>query len=228
MTVTTGFSRAHAPAGGALWLSSGNSNISSTSFTDNVAKHGGNPTDNLTTSGGAIHVDSKSNVRIVDSTFEGNTAVGSENKEHGRGGALYCRSQSTVSVLSSHFESNTAEAGGAIAVVGTVSMTNVSLILNRGVAGSAILNQGRLKLQGGVIANNSLGQRPPKLQLKTGFDGYREYSETGCTAESPCKIGNGHCTLNSGCFGVASCELGDVLFEKGFSTTQGPLDRQWP
>ena len=33
---------------------------------------------------------------------------------------------------------------------------NVSLILNRGVAGSAILNQGRLKLQGGVIANNSL------------------------------------------------------------------------
>ena len=202
-------------AGGALMLSSRNTNISSTSFTDNVAKHGGNPTDNLTTSGGAIHVDSLSNVRIVDSTFEGNTAVGSAYKEHGRGGALYCRSQSTVSVLSSHFESNTAEAGGAIAVGGTASMTNVSLILNRGVAGSAILNQGRLKLRGGVIANNSLGQRPPKLQL---INDYNKYSMTGCTAESPCKIGNGHCTLDSGCFGVASCELGDVLLEKNFST----------
>ena len=72
----------------------------------------GNPIDSPITSGGAIHVDSLSNVRIVDSTFEGNTADGSAEEEHGRGGALYCRSQSTVSVLSSHFESNTAEAGG--------------------------------------------------------------------------------------------------------------------
>ena len=132
-------------------------------------------------------MDSLSNVRIVDSTFEGNTAVGSANKEHGRGGALYCPPQSTVSVLSSHFESNTAEAGGATAVAGTLSMTNVSLILNRGVAGSAILNQGRLKLQGGVIANNSLGQRPPKLELE---DDSNKYSTTGCTAGCPAALGN--------------------------------------
>ena len=103
-------------------------------------------------------------------------------------------------------------------MVGTASITNVSFILNRGVAGSAILNQGTLKLRGGVIANNSLGQRPPKLELE---DDSNKYSTTGCTAESPCKIGNGHCTVDSACFGVASCELGDVLLKKGFST-QGP------
>ena len=175
------------------------------------------PHDSPITSGGAIHVDSLSNVRIVDSTFEGNTAV-EVKEQYGRGGALYCPSQSTFSVLSIHFESNTAEAGGAIAMVGTLSMGNVSLILNRGVAGSAILNQGRLKLRGGVIANNSLGQRPPKLQL---INDEAEYSTRGCTAESPCKIGQGHCKFDSGCFGVASCELGDVLLEKGFST-KGP------
>ena len=111
-------------------LSSRNTNISSTSFTDNVAKHLKDPTDSPITSGGAIYVESLSNVRIVDSTFEGNTAVGSE-KEHEEEGLFIARPnpqfQSCPVILY-----DTAEGEGHGAVVGTVSMTNVSLILNRG------------------------------------------------------------------------------------------------
>ena len=158
-------------------------------------------------------------------TFKGNTAYKKTQSMSGtpssKGGAIFSDSTSTISLSSTHFESNEAETGGAIATAGKALMTNVTLILNKGVVGSAVFNLGLLKMHGGLIADNSLGPRPPKITItnETG-----DYSTTGCTNDNPCRVGGGLCSSDSGCFSSASCEYYSVLVEKGFSNVV-PIDQ---
>ena len=93
--------------GGAIWIYRGiTASISSCNFIDNSGKNGG-----------ALYVDSGSNVTIDNSIFEGNNAFGLEKDENGNGGAIaiYGANTTTVNISNSDFTNNLANvAGGAI------------------------------------------------------------------------------------------------------------------
>ncbi len=100
-------------------------------------------------SGGAILLDAHSTLKVIKSTFSGNSA-------DRPGGAIY-NNYGTVEVENSTFSDNSANNAGALFNWGTMTVTNSTISGNRAESRwyGAISNAGQVTLRNTIVANNS-------------------------------------------------------------------------
>ena len=130
--------------GGAMMVTNSSLEISSCTFNNNGAKHGG-----------AIFSELNSEIMISNSTFTSNHAIGLINGPH-FGGAIYVDGTGTVAIFNSSFQNNTANLGGAIAVVAATGHIRDDLYntMYYYVAEGTAFSNNRASVEGGALYTN--------------------------------------------------------------------------
>lgn len=140
--------------GGAIYNSTGRTEISGATFTNNGGTRTIGTNTYTTVSGGAIYNISDNSLSINLSSFNGNSA--------GKGGAIYDTAINTTSISGSNFKSNSATTnGGAIYANGPMNITDGSFgganasDGNSAASGGAIYNDGTITISGGTTFTNN-------------------------------------------------------------------------
>jgi predicted outer membrane repeat protein len=104
--------------------------------------------------GGAIFAGWRSKNIVINTTFQGNSSLGNEDRG---GGAITIDTESSLSVTGSEFTNNMSIRGGAInAPLGTLTVENSTFTKNRATLGGAIYSLlGSLKVENSTLTNNN-------------------------------------------------------------------------
>jgi predicted outer membrane repeat protein len=104
--------------------------------------------------GGAIFAGWRSKNIVINTTFQGNSSLGNEDRG---GGAITIDTESSLSVTGSEFTNNMSIRGGAInAPLGTLTVENSIFTNNRATLGGAIYSLlGGLKVENSTLTNNN-------------------------------------------------------------------------
>lgn len=171
--------------------------------------------------GGAIS--NSSQLRVVNSWIEGNTARGGPG---GRGGGIAGQGKSTALVTGTQILSNTADSrGGGVAVLDTarVELQDTGLISNSANYGGGAYNSGgTFVMGGGTIGSNTVSTNGGGLEHAggtTALTGVTIQNNTAGETGGGVYIGSGTLFMTGGTLQDNSAQLGGSVYQTGGSAT---------